>query len=69
MSFFPIATIHANIILENVLIPTNVVEIIFAMSSIFLHPTNNAAFDDVEDRITRMGYHFVRILTSTLEYG
>ena len=39
------------------------------MSSSFLHPTINAAFDDVEDRITRMGYHFVRILTNTLEYG
>ena len=34
-----------------------------------LHPTNKAAVEYIEERITRMGYHFVRILANALEYG
>lgn len=34
-----------------------------------LHPTNRVAVDYIEENITRMGYHFVRILANALEYG
>lgn len=34
-----------------------------------LHPTNKAAIEYIEDRITGMGYYFVRILANALEYG
>lgn len=34
-----------------------------------LHPTNKAAVEYIEEKITRMGYHFVRILANALEYG
>lgn len=34
-----------------------------------LHPTNKAAVEYIEERITRMGYHFVRVLANALEYG
>ena len=34
-----------------------------------LHPTNKAAVEYMEEKITRMGYHFVRILANALEYG
>lgn len=34
-----------------------------------LHPTNKAAVEYIEENITRMGYHFVRILANALEYG
>ena len=34
-----------------------------------LHPTNKAAVEYIEEKITRMGYHFVRVLANALEYG
>lgn len=34
-----------------------------------LHPTNRVAVEYIEERITRMGYNFVRILANALEYG
>lgn len=34
-----------------------------------LHPTNKAAVDFIEEKISSMGYKFVRILANALEYG
>lgn len=34
-----------------------------------LHPTNKAVVEYIEEKITHMGYHFVRILANALEYG